>query len=99
MPCILHIRDVNLPNAITLSRLVLAAIFVVAMEFPGLAGYSIALVSFSVAAATDWPALHPNYGRVLRLAALARDAERGDRAVPRAARRHREALLPRPEFC
>lgn len=38
-------------------------------------------------AATDWPALHPNYGRVLRLAALARDAERGDRAVPRAGSR------------
>ncbi|MEM1083624.1 MAG: CDP-diacylglycerol--glycerol-3-phosphate 3-phosphatidyltransferase [Verrucomicrobiota bacterium] len=44
----------NLPNAITLSRLVLAAVFVGAMEFPGLIGYSIALVSFSVAAATDW---------------------------------------------
>lgn len=54
MPCILHIQAVNLPNAITLSRLVLAAVFVVAMEFPGLVGYSIALVSFSVAAATDW---------------------------------------------
>lgn len=44
----------NLPNAITLSRLVLAAIFVAAMSFPGFAGYGIALVSFSVAAATDW---------------------------------------------
>ncbi|MFC7338211.1 CDP-diacylglycerol--glycerol-3-phosphate 3-phosphatidyltransferase [Haloferula chungangensis] len=44
----------NLPNAITLSRLVLAAIFVAAMEFPGLTGYSIALGTFSVAAATDW---------------------------------------------
>ncbi|MGB6222320.1 MAG: CDP-diacylglycerol--glycerol-3-phosphate 3-phosphatidyltransferase [Haloferula sp.] len=44
----------NLPNAITLSRLVLAAIFVGAMEFPGLTGYSIALAAFSVAAATDW---------------------------------------------
>jgi len=54
MPCILHIPAVNLPNAITLSRLVLAAIFVVAMGFPGLSGYLVALVSFSVAAATDW---------------------------------------------
>lgn len=44
----------NLPNAITLSRLVLAAIFVIAMEFPGLEGYSVALAAFSVAAATDW---------------------------------------------
>ncbi|MBK1828892.1 CDP-diacylglycerol--glycerol-3-phosphate 3-phosphatidyltransferase [Haloferula rosea] len=44
----------NLPNAITLSRLVLAAVFVVAMGFPGLPGYLVALVSFSVAAATDW---------------------------------------------
>ncbi|MCH8037444.1 MAG: hypothetical protein IIC53_09995, partial [Proteobacteria bacterium] len=30
--------------------------------------------------ATDWPALHPNYGGVLRLAALARDADRGGRS-------------------
>lgn len=44
----------NLPNAITLSRLVLAAVFVVAMGFDGLAGKMTALVSFSVAAATDW---------------------------------------------
>ncbi len=34
--------------------------------------------------ATDWPALHPNYGRVLRLAALAKDADRGDRTAARA---------------
>jgi CDP-diacylglycerol--glycerol-3-phosphate 3-phosphatidyltransferase len=54
MACIPHIRRVNLPNAITLSRLVLAAVFVAAMEFPGFTGYSIALVAFSVAAATDW---------------------------------------------
>lgn len=44
----------NLPNAITLSRLVLAAVFVVAMGFEGLGGGMTALVSFSVAAATDW---------------------------------------------
>jgi CDP-diacylglycerol--glycerol-3-phosphate 3-phosphatidyltransferase len=43
-----------LPNAITLSRLVLTAVFVVAMGFPGLGGMMTALVSFSVAAATDW---------------------------------------------
>ncbi|MCH7226081.1 CDP-diacylglycerol--glycerol-3-phosphate 3-phosphatidyltransferase [Haloferula sp. A504] len=44
----------NLPNAITLSRLVLTAVFVVAMGFEGLGGKMTALVSFSVAAATDW---------------------------------------------
>lgn len=44
----------NLPNAITLSRLGLTAVFVGAMEFPGAAGYALALVAFSVAAATDW---------------------------------------------
>jgi CDP-diacylglycerol---glycerol-3-phosphate 3-phosphatidyltransferase len=54
MPCIPHIRPVNLPNAITLSRLVLTGIFVAAVGFPGNPGYAIALVTFSVAAATDW---------------------------------------------
>ena len=54
LPCIPHIRRVNLPNAITLSRLVLTAIFVAAVGFPGTTGYSIALVTFSIAAATDW---------------------------------------------
>lgn len=54
MPCIPHIRPVNLPNAITLSRLVLTAVFVIAVGFPGNPGYAIALVAFSVAAATDW---------------------------------------------
>ena len=54
MPCIPHIRGVNLPNAITLSRLVLTGIFVAAVGFPGNPGYAIALVAFSVAAATDW---------------------------------------------
>lgn len=54
MPCIPHIRAVNLPNAITLSRLFLTAIFVAAVGFPGKAGDVVALVSFSVAAATDW---------------------------------------------
>lgn len=54
MPCIPHIRRVNLPNAITLSRLVLTAVFVIAVGFPANPGYAIALVTFSVAAATDW---------------------------------------------
>jgi CDP-diacylglycerol--glycerol-3-phosphate 3-phosphatidyltransferase len=54
MPCIPHIRGVNLPNAITVSRLFLTAVFVAAVGFPGAAGYAIALVAFSVAAATDW---------------------------------------------
>lgn len=54
MPCIPHIRGVNLPNAITLSRLLLTAVFVIAVGFPGNPGYAIALVTFSVAAATDW---------------------------------------------
>lgn len=54
MPCIPHIRAVNLPNAITLSRLVLTGVFVAAVGFPGDTGHAIALVSFAVAAATDW---------------------------------------------
>ena len=54
MACIPHIPVVNLPNSITLSRLILAAIFVIAMGFPGLWGYSTALATFSIAAATDW---------------------------------------------
>ena len=54
MPCIPHIRCVNLPNAITISRLILTAIFVMAVGFPGTAGFVVALAAFSVAAATDW---------------------------------------------
>jgi CDP-diacylglycerol--glycerol-3-phosphate 3-phosphatidyltransferase len=54
MPCIPHIRGVNLPNAITVSRLFLTAVFVAAVGFPGTTGYAIALVTFSIAAATDW---------------------------------------------
>ena len=54
MPCIPHIRAVNLPNAITVSRLFLTAVFVAAVGFPGTTGYAIALVTFSIAAATDW---------------------------------------------
>lgn len=44
----------NLPNAITLSRLALTVVFVAAMEFPSAAGYGLALAAFSIAAATDW---------------------------------------------
>ena len=54
MPCIPHIPPVNLPNAITLSRLVLTGVFVAAVGFPGTRGFAVALVTFSVAAATDW---------------------------------------------
>lgn len=54
LPCIPHIPAVNLPNAITVSRLILTAIFVIAVGFPGTAGYVVALITFSVAAATDW---------------------------------------------
>jgi len=54
MPCIPHIPCVNLPNAITVSRLILTAIFVIAVGFPTTTGFAIALVTFSVAAATDW---------------------------------------------
>ena len=54
MPCIPHIRCVNLPKAITISRLILTAIFVMAVGFPGTAGFAVALAAFSVAAATDW---------------------------------------------
>ena len=44
----------NLPNAITLSRLALTVVFVAAMEFPGALGYGIATTAFVIAAATDW---------------------------------------------
>ncbi|MFM2242205.1 MAG: CDP-diacylglycerol--glycerol-3-phosphate 3-phosphatidyltransferase [Verrucomicrobiota bacterium] len=46
--------SVNLPNAITFSRLLLAAVFVWALDCGGAAGSVVALVTFSVAAATDW---------------------------------------------
>ncbi|WP_193210795.1 CDP-diacylglycerol--glycerol-3-phosphate 3-phosphatidyltransferase [Luteolibacter marinus] len=44
----------NLPNAITLSRLVLTGVFVAAVSFRGTGGFALALATFSVAAATDW---------------------------------------------
>ncbi|WP_035607895.1 CDP-diacylglycerol--glycerol-3-phosphate 3-phosphatidyltransferase [Haloferula sp. BvORR071] len=44
----------NLPNAITVSRLFLTAVFVAAVGFRTTTGFTIALITFSVAAATDW---------------------------------------------
>lgn len=43
-----------MPNAITLSRLVLTVVFVAAVESGGTPGHLIALVSFTLAAASDW---------------------------------------------
>jgi len=45
---------VNLPNAITFSRLVMTVFFVVAVTVGTPAGYGWGLVLFSVAAASDW---------------------------------------------
>lgn len=44
----------NLPNAITLSRLVLTAVFVAGTAFASTAGHWIALVSFVIAAISDF---------------------------------------------
>ncbi|MGC6426298.1 MAG: CDP-diacylglycerol--glycerol-3-phosphate 3-phosphatidyltransferase [Akkermansiaceae bacterium] len=44
----------NLPNSITLGRLVLTAIFVVAASIGGIAWYIIGLVAFILAAISDW---------------------------------------------
>lgn len=44
----------NLPNAITLSRLVLTVVFVAATSAGGTTGHVIALISFTIAAASDW---------------------------------------------
>lgn len=44
----------NLPNSITVSRLGLTAIFVVSFTLGGAVGYGVALVSFTVAAFTDF---------------------------------------------
>ncbi len=44
----------NLPNWITVSRLILTAIFVIAFTIAGPIGYGIALVTFVVAALTDF---------------------------------------------
>jgi len=52
--CISHIAAVNLPNAITLSRLVLTVIFVAGTGAGSFAGHLIALIAFTLAAASDW---------------------------------------------
>lgn len=52
--CISHISDVNLPNAITFSRLIMTAAFVAAVSQSNLAGYGIGLVLFVVAAISDF---------------------------------------------
>lgn len=49
-----HSAPVNLPNAITLSRLVLTAVFVAGTACESVLGHWIALVSFVVAAISDF---------------------------------------------
>ncbi|MBK1790008.1 CDP-diacylglycerol--glycerol-3-phosphate 3-phosphatidyltransferase [Persicirhabdus sediminis] len=44
----------NLPNTITLLRLVLTAIFCLAASYPGKIGYAIALITFVIAAISDF---------------------------------------------
>lgn len=44
----------NLPNWITLGRLGLTAVFVLGISFPGPTGYLVAVVSFIIAAISDW---------------------------------------------
>ena len=53
-PSISHIPAVNIPNAITLSRLVLTAVFVAGTAFGTFLGHWIALVSFVIAAISDF---------------------------------------------
>jgi CDP-diacylglycerol--glycerol-3-phosphate 3-phosphatidyltransferase len=53
-PWISHIPHVNLPNAITFSRLVLTAVFVAGTAFQSAVGHWIALVSFVIAAISDF---------------------------------------------
>lgn len=44
----------NLPNAITFSRLLMTAAFVIAVSQGGTAGHGTGLILFSIAAASDW---------------------------------------------
>lgn len=53
-PCISHIAGVNLPNAITFSRLLMTAAFVLAVSQRSLTGYGLGLILFIVAAVSDW---------------------------------------------
>ncbi len=45
---------VNVPNLITLSRLIMTGVFVVAASIGGRVGFAVALVMFVLAAASDW---------------------------------------------
>lgn len=49
-----HTRHVNLPNSITLSRLILTALFVAGTAFASATGHWIALVCFVIAAISDF---------------------------------------------
>ena len=51
MPVLL---PMNLPNSITLARLALTVVYVIAASLPGSLAAWLTLVSFCVAAATDW---------------------------------------------
>lgn len=53
-PCIPHITGVNLPNAITISRLFLTAVFVAGTILESTLGHWIAFVSFVIAAISDF---------------------------------------------
>lgn len=53
-PWISHIPPVNVPNAITFSRLVLTAVFVAGTAMESALGHWIALVSFVIAAISDF---------------------------------------------
>jgi len=52
--CISHIARVNLPNAITFSRLIMTAAFVGAVSMRNATGYGTGLALFCVAAASDF---------------------------------------------
>lgn len=54
MQTALHKHKMNLPNTITLLRLVLTAIFCAAASSEGVAGYAIALGAFVLGAISDW---------------------------------------------
>ena len=46
--------QVNLPNSITLGRLVLTGVFIISASIGGLAAHIVALVSFVLATISDW---------------------------------------------
>ena len=55
MVCRLPVPDrMNLPNIITLGRLVLTAVFCAAASSEGVTGYAIALAAFVLGAISDW---------------------------------------------